>query len=256
MLKINLEKELLLQNQKLVTPQELLFIKEYEKIGDDIKDDSLLRIGIASSAIKGNKIKEKIGTLKQQTEKFDQSRVFHISQIENICMKYYLRFLPSCLYKGAIDKELPYKINNFEAVYSVKCNSKYDGDPERCTGNTFIVAPSESFKLKPKELDPLLFYSINDEYFYLIHKWGADLSITRRIKSFFSTPKPAIIVALCIVLALAYLNYISIVPEDNFILTHVLIGVIQFLGFALFSLVALVIGIRIYPKNDYQSPYL
>ena len=43
-----------------------------------------------------------------------------------------------------------------------------------------IMAPSKLFKLKNAD-DPLLFASLGNDYFYLIDKWGNDLSYFRKI---------------------------------------------------------------------------
>ena len=42
------------------------------------------------------------------------------------------------------------------------------------------MAPSKLFKLKNAD-DPLLFTSLGNDYFYLIDKWGNDLSYFRKI---------------------------------------------------------------------------
>lgn len=203
---INLEKELIKANRKLITPEELLTIKEYEKNANFLQDDTFARVGLAHNLAKGNAAKERINAYKAQTQKFKQELVFHISQIEEVCKKYYLRFLPSVHYKGSIDKELKFKINTFEAAYEVKCQCDYDYPgshfetlihtddgveikvPYPITQNTFIVAPASSFQLEERPKDPLFFYKINEEYFYLIHKWGNDLSITRRAMGILSDP--------------------------------------------------------------------
>ena len=43
-----------------------------------------------------------------------------------------------------------------------------------------VMAPSKLFKLKNAD-DPLLFASLGNDYFYLIDKWGNDLSYFRKI---------------------------------------------------------------------------
>lgn len=166
---INLEKSLIRENRKLATPKELLLVKEYETNTEFLENDALSRVGFNETIKTGKRIKEAINNRKEQTKNFKQERVFHISQIKAICEKYYLRFLDARYYKGVIDKELPTKITNFEAAYGVKCTSS----------NTKICAPLESFELQEQPKDPLMFYQINDEYYYLIHKWGNDLSVTR-----------------------------------------------------------------------------
>lgn len=228
---VNLEKELLKANKKLQTPEELLIVQEYEKSADIADDDSLRRVGVLASIEKGRTEKKRINQLKEQAARFKQERVFHISQIEEICGKYLLRFLPSCHYSGTVDKELSYKISNFEAAYGVTCECHKR--PQRGTfsfyfqvnaetgmqemvpsvddnivQNTFIMAPKESFNLQARPKDPLFFYKINDEYYYLIHKWGNDLSITRRLKGFFSSPLNCTLV----LLALNVIGIVASVP--------------------------------------------
>jgi len=45
----------------------------------------------------------------------------------------------------------------------------------------FIAAPAESFALQPRPIDPLLFCQLGDDLFYLVHKWGNDISVFRRL---------------------------------------------------------------------------
>lgn len=218
---INLEKELIKANKKLQTPEELLIVKEYEKSADIVDDESLRRVGVLASIEKGRAEKARVNKLIKETSRFKQERVFHISQIEEICGKYLLRFLPSCFYRGQVDKDLAFKISNFEAAYDVKCECYHrlhrgtfsffvqinqetglqemvPGVDDKIVQNTFIMAPKESFNLQVRPKDPLFFYKINDEYYYLVHKWGNDLSITRRLKGFFSSEFNCTSVIACI----------------------------------------------------------
>ena len=98
----------------------------------------------------------------------EAEHIFHIDQIEKICVNYRLRFLDSKLFKG----ELPY-----EAISKIK-------DLERRHDTSLkgfkIMAPSKLFKLENAD-DPLIFAPIGNGYYYLIHKWGNDLSPFRRI---------------------------------------------------------------------------
>lgn len=176
MLTLNLEQKLVKENKKLVTPQELLVLKEYEQHEKLVGNDALKRVGLDGNINTGTHIKHRISTTKKETERFNQERVFHISQIQNICEKYHLRFLNTDLYKGTIDSELPERITTFEIAYGIECKQI----------NTKIMAPASAFKLQQAPKDPLFFYKINEEYFYLIHKWGNDLSIFRRLMPIFS----------------------------------------------------------------------
>lgn len=171
---IDLEKSLIRENKRLVMPKELLMINEYDKFTPLVENDSLSRVGLNRTLKEGRNIKNNINKQIEETKRFNQEKVFHISQIEAICNKYRLRFLPTRRYKGIIDNELPSRISTFEIAYNLRCNE--------C--NTMIVAPLESFELQEKPKDPLMFYQINNEYFYLIHKWGNDLSLSRAFLPF------------------------------------------------------------------------
>lgn len=250
MITINLEKELLKQNKKIVTPKELLLINEFEKVSAIIDDDSLKRIGVIGAGQKGSEIKNKINRLKGETERFDQSRVFHISQIEKLCNKYYLKFLPSCMFNGEIDNQLPFKIANFEAAYDVKCYSE-KGYYTSNSGNTFIAAPQESFDLQEKPKDPLLFFKINSEYYYLIYKWGNDLSVTRAIKGLLSSGKTSILITLSM-LAM-FITCFSVAPNVIALIFMMASG----LAF-LFHLVGCAVyekWLSYYPENNFMSPF-
>lgn len=175
-LTVNIEKKLLKENQKLATPKELLVIKEFERVGK-IDDSAILsRLGMDRNIQQGDRKKRELNQSKQETLKFDQSRVFHISQIESICNKYYLKFLPADRFRGSIDAELPQKLTTFEVAHGKTLTSF----------NSYIIAPERSFELEERPKDPLFFFKINSEYFYLIHKWGNDLNIFRRILPLFT----------------------------------------------------------------------
>jgi hypothetical protein len=250
MIKINLEKELLAQNRKVATPKELLIIKELDKVGT-IEGNALERIGIKTYQ-QGARVKHKIDSQKIETETFNQDRVFHISQIEKICNKYYLKFLPSCLYNGSIDKELPYKISNFEAAYDVKCHSSSEQGfmSTRYVGNTFIIAPKESFILQEKPLDPLLFYKINDSYYYLIHKWGNDLNITNRIKSIMSGLPMFLLTVVSLGVSVGF--FISPSASLVIFIAAAIMGPIRGVAFDESPNNAW----TFYPKNIYNSPFI
>jgi hypothetical protein len=101
-------------------------------------------------------------------DKLDTNRIYHINQIEKICVNYRLRFLESNLFKG----DLP-----SEAIQEVKrLNREHDTELEGFK----IMAPSKLFKLKNAD-DPLLMAPIGNGYYYFIHKWGNDLHPLRRL---------------------------------------------------------------------------
>lgn len=216
MIKINLEKELVRQNRSVVTARELLMIEEADRLAAVQSDyDVLKRAGMTKAAEQGEDIRKTNAKLLAETKHFPADRVFHISQIEKLCNRYVLKFLPAGMYKGTVDPSLAGKITQAEAAYGIKIlaeanlvkgivDRETDGmmfgepvwrrmfDLDRALtrqllgsdikrANAFIIAPVESFELQSRPVDPLFFYKINEQYYLLIHKWGNDLSLTRLI---------------------------------------------------------------------------
>ena len=98
----------------------------------------------------------------------DTDRIFHVSHIKAICIDYRLRFLDSKLFKGSIPYEAAIKIKELEKEHKTVIEGFK------------IMAPSKLFKLENED-DPLLFAPIGNGYYYLIHKWGNDLSPYRKL---------------------------------------------------------------------------
>ncbi|MDA7810695.1 hypothetical protein N8978_04550 [Flavobacteriaceae bacterium] len=100
--------------------------------------------------------------------KLDNHKIFYVNDIKRICIDYRLRFLDLKYFKGDIPKSTKLKIKGFKSEQ--RLNSL----------NLKIMAPSKLFKLKNAD-DPLLFSDLGNGYFYLIDKWGNDLSFFRKI---------------------------------------------------------------------------
>lgn len=126
---------------------------------DDAKDD-LIQKTIASN--NGNTIDNKFSF-----DLLETKNIYHISQIKKICVDYRLRFLDSKYFKGELPYEAISKIKELENIHDIKIEGFK------------IVAPAKLFKLENYD-DPLLFAPIANGYYYLIHKWGNDLSPHRR----------------------------------------------------------------------------
>ncbi|MFN4763125.1 hypothetical protein ACKGJN_08395 [Gillisia sp. Q332] len=94
--------------------------------------------------------------------------IYHLSDIERICIDYRLRFLNSALFKA----ELPY-----QAISKIKHLEKNHNTSLK---GFKIMAPAKVFKLKNSD-DPLLFAPIGNQYYYLIHSWGRDLHPLRKV---------------------------------------------------------------------------
>lgn len=112
------------------------------------------------------------GTAKDSLNNFDidlleRDNIFHIKQIEKICVNYRLRFLDTKYFKGKYPKEALSQIKFLENKHSTTL------------GGFKIIAPSKMFVLEKAD-DPLLFAPMGNGYFYLIHKWGNDLHPLRK----------------------------------------------------------------------------
>ncbi len=94
----------------------------------------------------------------------DSPRIFSLTEIKNICIRYRLRFLKSSFYKGEFPYEALMQIKEFEKKFGVQIS------------NFKIIAPDHAFELQNINKDPLLFAQLADDSFYLLHKWGKDLA--------------------------------------------------------------------------------
>ena len=106
--------------------------------------------------------------LKFNPSKLRSEKLFHVEDIRKICIDYRLRFLDVKLFKGKIPNEAIKKLEEFK-------NQHKNLDLE-----LKIMAPSKLFELENYD-DPLLFAKLEDGYYYLIHKWGNDLSPMRKV---------------------------------------------------------------------------
>lgn len=98
----------------------------------------------------------------------ETSRIYHIDDIEKLCVDYRLRFLDSKYFKGAYPDEAITAIRELE--------NKHKTTVKNCK----IVAPSKLMKLENAD-DPLLMAPMGNDYYYLIHKWGNDLHPLRKL---------------------------------------------------------------------------
>lgn len=98
----------------------------------------------------------------------ESGRIFHISDIEKICIDYRLRFLHSKFFKAEFPSEAISVIKHLENQHRISLKGFK------------IIAPSKLLKLENAD-DPLLFAPMGNDYFYLIHKWGEDLHPFRKL---------------------------------------------------------------------------
>lgn len=94
-------------------------------------------------------------------------RIFHLDHIRKICIDYRLRFLDSAQFSQGIPHEAISKIDELEKQHQTTLSGFK------------IAAPSKAFSLENYN-DPLLFAPIGNDYYYLVHQWGNDLSSWRK----------------------------------------------------------------------------
>ncbi len=126
--------------------------------------NELLKVKKRSSISKN----QQLFNLEYDVSKLNSDNLFHVDQIRKICIDYRLRFLDVKLFKGKIPNEAFKKLDEFKKNHP---NLNFE---------LRIMAPSKLFELENYD-DPLLFASLGDGYYYLIHKWGNDLSFFRKI---------------------------------------------------------------------------
>jgi len=239
MITIDLEKSLVRNKRKLLTNEEIMVLDKMEKIENNKEIEELRsKLGIWSDNAKtASNAKSKILIY----NKYPADRIYSESDIRSLCLKYGLRFLPSHYFNGELDTELPGKIKQFEQKYHHGCSgvTKY---------NSFIAAPAESFKLQKRPKDPLFFVEVervgyiseqNEKHYFLLHKWGNDISITRWIANL---PMRTTALANGLLLSLGFLlgMFTSIFYNNQPVGLSLMFGL---LGTVLMLLVIMLVGI-------------
>lgn len=189
---IRLDKELEAVKAAEASIPEHQAIKDVKMLlaGEETEDARILRgIGAKSMFVQIEKDRGRQIEL-ENLEKEYSGGVFTLDQIKILAVKYRLRFLSSSLFSSHIDIEITARIKEL----SKKANVNLD---EWTLQTSFmILAPRECFTLENKkfiktptergafDMDPLMFYKINDDKYRLVHKWGNDFSILRRIEGY------------------------------------------------------------------------
>lgn len=110
-------------------------------------------------------------------ESANSKAVLTADQVRKLCIRYRLRLLPSNRYRGPIEAVTGCKLSKF--LDDIK-----DLDPmESASTRLFVMAPAQTFNLsvyKPVP-DPVLFYRHDNGLYAVVHQWGNDFTIFRRI---------------------------------------------------------------------------
>lgn len=152
--------------------EKLLKLKKRENQEDFLLNE--VRDILAQSDIKDAKILDTLSSsdgVNHNNFDFDLlaiEHIYHIDTIKAICIDYRLRFLDTKYFKGKLPHEAISKVKQLEKNHDIEIKGFK------------IIAPSKLFKLENAD-DPLLFAPIGNGYYYLIHKWGNDLSPFRKL---------------------------------------------------------------------------
>lgn len=182
MLTVDITKKLNKKHKEVTTSSSLNEAKLL-LAGTEQEERTLLK----EAGLDGNfkQIEKEVG-INLEREKFEtnlKSKFFTLEEIKEFCMNYKLRFLPSNRFKGTIDPTTGAKLVRFFKERNI------DGASHEASSNLFIMAPEKAFNLdevkRPiKNDDPVLFYRVRSaegDMYAIIHKWGNDFSITRRL---------------------------------------------------------------------------
>lgn len=160
MKRVNLKDKLRDQRDKFVSGEELL------------RDIKIILNEDAEKEVQIRKEITEVSCLDQVSNDFnldslETEKIYHVDQIKRLCTVYRLRFLASHYFK----EDLPYEALRKTKYLQQKHQTILQGYK--------ILAPAASFRLKNAD-DPLLFAPIGNGYYYLIHKWGDNLSPWRK----------------------------------------------------------------------------
>lgn len=157
---VNIEKALKREREKLRDREAMsLIFNAFEVLNDEVYHEREIRWRVSNS--------ERYPT--KMYFGLDQERIFNIKEIQNICVKYRLRFLGSEKFKPDLPYEVIQKLKHLES----ETGQKFDSFK--------IVAPAEAFQLEDCEKDPLFLINLGLDKYYFLHRWGNDLSWYRKI---------------------------------------------------------------------------
>ncbi|MBK6628953.1 MAG: hypothetical protein IPJ87_02255 [Flavobacteriales bacterium] len=140
--------------ERILLGQEALVNEVRTWLDEEDTADAMVEAAIRSSG------DDRMNTLRG----LSPARIFGRGAIRDLCVRYRLRFLPSALYKAEIPRQ---------ALGAVRALEAGTGQVLR---GYHILAPASRFRLCDADADPLLFVRIGPDRYYLIHRWGSDLS--------------------------------------------------------------------------------
>jgi hypothetical protein len=198
--KTNLEIELLFERKRFIGENDILNDVRLILSENESRRNEITKIISEESSTNSNNF---------NFDLLETDKIFHLDQIMKVSIDYRLRFLDSHLFKNEIPEEAISKIHSLEISHKTTLEGFK------------IMAPSKTFQLLSYD-DPLLFAPLGNDYYYLVHKWGNDLSSTRKlavlpIKNLFNFVTTTLLVSVLITLMIPINNLSKSIPMAGLI---------------------------------------
>lgn len=179
----------------------------------------------------------------------DHTKIYHISDIEKLCVDYRLRFLDSSLFNGTFPTEA------LDAI------AQFENEQQREIKGFKMIAPAPMFKLAEKDKDPLLMVPMGRGYYYLLAQWGNDLHPLRKalvypFRNFETLMKTVFF--FCALVALLFPESVMRGPKDTGTIMHIRVIFFFWMVFATGAMTALYGFSRMknFNQNLWKSKYL
>lgn len=191
MIKVNLQQELESTREKAIAQANSDELKEVKLLLANNTQEEKIILQEAGLYTNMQKVEKTLGIdiqRKKLEEEFGTDvKIFTEEEIKGLCIKYNLRLLQSNKFKGYIEPQLGAKIRQFFT------DGKIGSIAWEAKNKLFIMAPPKAFNLEerpepPRDMDPALFYKMETTegvMYALIHKWGKDFTVWRRIGGIF-----------------------------------------------------------------------
>jgi hypothetical protein len=127
---------------------------------DILRGEAYAEIGISKRLTRGESHES---SARDWIVRLDDRKCFDLSIIEQIAIKYRLRFLEGERFKGDVPPSAIRKIKRIESAHGIQ----FLGFK--------ILAPSERFRLKDSRKDPILFAELPNGQYYFVYQWGDDM---------------------------------------------------------------------------------
>jgi hypothetical protein len=128
-------------------------------------------IGLGNNIIKSED-QAKYRLEKEKLIKEYEGEVYSEEQVKHLAIKYKLKFLSTRHFNGHVSPDLGAILLRFKNKHNL---TEWD-----LSDKFYILAPQKMFTLLEKH-DPLLFYKVDNSHYKLVHKWGSDFTLYRRI---------------------------------------------------------------------------